>query len=479
MKKPAMTPKLIGGWFAAALALAPQVALAAAPAAPPAPAPPAKPNIVIFIADDLTWHDVACFGGPTGAKTPNLDRLASQGVKLTGFFSSAAVCSPTRQALLTGLYPVRNGAYPNHSQVKPGTRSLPFHLKELGYRSARVGKSHFGPPASFPFDEILPDKPAAMKRFMRAEAGRPFCLYIASNEPHGPWTKGDKSAYGDPAALELPPYLIDTPETRRDLPAYYAEVTEMDRQVGEVMELLAASGREQDTLMMFFSEQGHAVPSGKWTCYDPGIRVAAIARWPGHIPPGSQNPALVQYVDVLPTLVAAAGGDPAQLDAGCPDANGGRGLDGRSFLAVLSGKTTRHRDCVFSQHTARGIINGPAAYGTRAVRDARWKLIVNLHPEEEFSNIISQGPLLESWRAKGRAGDALAGKLAARYTRRPALELYDLQNDPWELTDVAGQAEHAATLTRLRGELDAWMKQQGDLGDVTERAAHTRQPGKR
>ena len=445
-----------------------------------------KPNIVIFIADDLSWHDVACFGGPTDAKTPNLDRLASEGLKLTGFFSPASVCAPVRQALLTGLYPVRSGAYPNHSHVKPGTKSLPYYLRSLGYRTACVGKTHFGPPASYPFDRMLPmtgesgtDKgedagdgeidTAAMERFVRADAARPFCVYVATHEPHGPWTKGNASAY-DPAKLKIPPYLVDTPETRRGLAAYYAEVTCMDTEVGDVLRMLERTGHTQDTLFLFFSEQGSSVPQGKWTCYDVGIRVAAIARWPGKIKPGSESAAMVQYVDVLATLIEAAGGQPPAAPAT---------IDGRSFLGVLLGQVDRHRDCVFAQHTARGIIKGPAAYGTRAVRDTRWKLIVNLEPEAEFSNAISDGALLQSWRRKGEAGDAFARAQAARYTKRPAVELYDLQADPWELTNVAEKPENAETVARLRARLDAWMKQQGDQGDKTEREANEHQAGRR
>ncbi|MCE9612293.1 MAG: sulfatase [Chthoniobacter sp.] len=451
----------------------------------------AKPNFVIFIADDLTWHDVACFGGRTDARTPNLDRLAGEGMKLTGFFSPAAVCSPTRQALLTGMYPIRNGAYPNHAHVRAGTRSLPHHLKPLGYRTACVGKTHFGPPASYPFDKMLPmsgEKPGgkgeeagdgeidtvAMEQFIKADPAQPYCLYIATHEPHGPWTKGDKSAYV-PAKLKLPPYLVDTRETRNELAAYYAEVTCMDTEVGDVLRLLERTGHTQDTLFLFVSEQGSSVPQSKWTCYDPGIRVAAIARWPGKIKPGTTNPALVQYVDILPTLIAAAGGDPARLDTGCPDATGNRGFDGRSFLDVLLGRTEHLRDYVFAEHTALGIIKGPPAYGTRAVRDTRWKMIVNLEPDAEFRNAISNGGILQSWRQKGDAGDAFARQQAARYTKRPATELYDLQADPWELTNVAEKLENAETVARLRVQLDAWMKQQGDEGDKTEREAKQHQ----
>ena len=444
-----------------------------------------KPNIVIFIADDLSWHDVACFSGPTSARTPHIDQFARQGMKLTGFFSPASVCSPTRQALLTGLYPVRSGAYPNHAVVRPGTKSLPTHLGSLGYRTAVVGKQHYGPAASYPFDEELSLRDesngggrlplAQMEKFVRADRDRPFCLYIATKEPHGPHTLGDQSAY-DPDTLIVPPYLVDTPETRRGLAAYYAEVTYMDAQFGAVLRMLAETGHaDDDTLVLFFSEQGNSLPHGKWTCYDVGIRVAAIARWPGVIPPGTENRSLVQYVDMAPTLLAAAGADPAASDTGCPDAHGARGFDGRNFLDVLTGKTQAFRDVIFAQHTARGINRGPEAYGTRAVRDSRYKLIVNLEPEEEFAGAAIGGKEFASWQQKAEAGDAFARTQVARYLRRPATELYDLETDPWELTDLADQPAHAATIERLRGHLETWMEQQGDRGDATEREAHLHQ----
>ncbi|HEX3134661.1 MAG TPA: sulfatase-like hydrolase/transferase, partial [Planctomycetota bacterium] len=156
------------------------------------------------------------------------------------------------------------------------------------------------------------------------------------------------------------------------------------------------TGAASNTLVLFFSEQGSSVPHGKWTFYDPGIRVAAIARWPSHIAPGSTNPALTQYVDVLPTLVAAAGGDPTTIDPGCPDTDGHTAIDGRSFLAVLQGKTTTLRDLVFAEHTTRGIIKGSEAYASRAVCDGRWKLILNLHADSLFHNDISDNAILRS-----------------------------------------------------------------------------------
>lgn len=453
------------------------------------------PNIVIFIADDLSWHDVGCFGGPTDAKTPNLDKLAGQGMKLTRFYSPAAVCSPTRQALLTGMYPVRNGAYPNHAVVRDGVRSLPGHLKALGYYSGCLGKTHFGPRSSFPFGAFSgmigenDDKGgggedagdgdldvASLEKFIAGAKDKPFFAYIATHEPHSPWNKGPKDRF-DAAKVKIPPYMVDTPATRRSLADYYAEVALMDEQVGAVMQVLEKTGHANDTLFFFFSEQGSSLPHGKWTLYDPGIRVAAIARWPGQIKAGSASAALMQYVDVAPTVLAAAGADPAKIDTGCPDTTGSHAFDGRSFLEVLQGKSDKLREVVFAQHTTRGIIHGADLYASRAVFDGRWKLILNLHSDALFQNVSSNGAVIRSWAAKGKGGDAFAAAQAARYTKRPAVELYDLQKDPWELNDVAASAENTEVVSRLRGQLEAWMKQQGDKGDETEREAFRHQGG--
>jgi uncharacterized sulfatase len=468
----------------AALLLAPLAALYAAE--------PVKPNIVIFIADDLSWYDVACFGGPTSAKTPNVDRLAGEGMKLMNFYSPAAVCAPVRQALLTGLYPVRNGAYPNHSHIKPGTKSLPHHLKPLGYRTACIGKTHFGPPESFPFDllEIARnDKTAKKEKGGGDEADdgeinlnafekfttkdeQPFCAYLATHEPHGPFTKGDPFAH-DPKSFVLPPYLPDTEVTRKQLQGYYAEINVLDQQVGEVMKILQRTGKAANTLLLFVSEQGNGFPFSKWTLYNPGIRVAAIARWPGHIKPGSTSVALVQYVDVLPTILAAAGADPDAIDTGCPDATGNKGFDGRSFLDVLLGQREKLRDYVFAENTMLGVIGIESPYASRMVGDGRWKLIVNFHASAPFPH--AGFGLGKNWKMEGERGNAFAATQLARFTKRPANELYDLQNDPWELKNVADKPENKETITRLRAQLDAWMKQQGDEGAKTEQEAYEHQ----
>ena len=439
-------------------------------------APAAKPNIVVMIADDLTYHDLGSWGNKD-VRTPNLDRLAAQGMRLTKCYTPAAVCSPARQSLYTGLFPVRSGAYPNHSVVRPGVKSLPHYLKPLGYRVGLVGKKHFGPAENYSFEYPERGASAAQEEnentenaldygaatgFINRDKEQPYCLVVAPHEPHSPWNQGDASTY-KPEQLKLAPYLVDTPVTRRALSRYYGEVTELDRQVGVVMDAVEKSGQADNTLFLFVSEQGSSLPFGKWTLYDAGIRTATIARWPAKIKAGTTSAALCQYVDFLPTFIEMAGGQPSTTD-----------LDGRSILQVLVGASAKARDFVFAEQTSRGIIAGPEAYGIRAVADERWKYILNLNPDATFQNTQTNSPQFQSWLQKGEA-DAFAREQARRYQHRPAVELYDLRNDPFEMKNLAEQPEQKQNLARLRAALDAWMKQQGDQGVKTEMEAQEHQ----
>jgi len=436
-----------------------------------------KPNFVIIIADDLSRHDIGCYGNKD-VRTPNLDKLASQGLKFNRFYSPAAICAPMRQALYTGIYPVKNGAYPNHSHVKPDIKSIPRYLRPLGYRVGLVGKTHFGPAECFPFEYPKSRKKAANAagkepgdegpelpldfeaagEFMSRDKAQPFCLVVASHEPHCPWTLGDSSVYRQDK-LWVPPYLADTPATRADLAKYYAEVAVLDSEVGEVMRLIDKHGLAENTLFIFLSEQGSMVPFSKCTLYEAGIHAGVIARWPGRIKSGRESAALLSYVDILPTLIEAAGGTAPAV------------IDGKSFLGVLTGDTDKGDEHVFAEQTSRGLITAPhQLFGIRCVRDNRYKLILNLNPENEMQGASSE--TAKSWLKSEKES---VRELGRRYLKRPPLELYDLDEDQWEMNNLADDPAHAETVKKLRGVLDAWMKQQGDLGAETEAAALSRQ----
>jgi uncharacterized sulfatase len=184
---------------------------------------------------------------------------------------------------------------------------------------------------------------------------------------------------------------------------------------------------------------------------------------------------MVQYVDVVPTLIEAAGGDPTKVDTGRPGApDGGNGFDGRSFLAVLEGKANKLRDYVFGQHTTRGIINGTPCYPVRSVRSRTHKYIINPSHEATFTNAATKGAIWESWIESAKT-DAHAAARVKAYQHRPAEELYDLTRDPYEMKNLADDPELAGIKADLRKQLLAWMKQQGDEGNATEMKARERQ----
>ena len=425
----------------------------------------AQPNIVFIIADDCTFRDIGCYGGQ--AKTPHIDKLATQGLRFTRCFQAAPMCSPTRHNIYTGLYPVKSGAWPNHTRTYPHVKSIVHHLRPLGYRVTQTGKTHINPRTVFPFENFGGGKNPDMKYIDRlfaetAKGGKPFCLFACSNEPHSPWNKGDASKY-PPAKVKLPPYIVDTPRMRKDFSDYLAEITYYDSQVGEIVGLLDRHGLADNTLVMVVSEQGNGFPFAKWTCYDHGLQSAMIVRWPGKVKAGAVTDAMVEYVDVTPTFIDAASGQAV------------KGLDGKSFLPVLRGETQTHKQHVFGIMTTRGIINGTDAFAIRSVRGTRYKLILNLNHESKFTNACTQSPAFQSMVVKAAAGDATAKRLVHAYHHRPAAELFDMKTDPLEMTNLAGQTDLKKVETSLRAKLAAWMKAQGDEGVATELKANERQ----
>ncbi|MHC4528748.1 MAG: sulfatase/phosphatase domain-containing protein, partial [Planctomycetota bacterium] len=286
--------------------------------------------------------------------------------------------------------------------------------------------------------------------------------------PHLPWTKGTAQDY-DPEKLTVHPYMVDTVETRDGLARYYAEITFLDAQIARCMGLVDQSGTGDNTMFVFTSEQGSAFTHCKWTLYDSGIRTAFIARWPKRIKAGSVTDAMVQYVDVAPALIELAGGKPIH------------GLDGLSFSPVLLGQKGAHRDVTYGVHTTRGIHNGSDCYPIRSIRTATHKYIMNLNHKVEFSNNVTtrdNGRYWKSWLEKAKTDPDAAAKVQM-YVQRPAEELYDLEKDPYEMNNLAGDPKYRRLMDSLRKQLLAWMGQQGDKGIETEMQAFERQGRKK
>lgn len=425
----------------------------------------AQPNIVFIIADDCTYWDLEAYGGQ--AHTPNLVKLSQQGMQFSRCFQAAPMCSPTRHNIYTGLYPVKSGAYPNHTYVKQGIKSVAHYLGDAGYRVALSGKRHINPPTAFPFEysskKNNPDVEKIDSLMSECKSSNtPFCLFACSNEPHTPWNLGDPSQY-DSEEVELPEFYVDTPETRAGFVKYLAEITYFDQQVGEILGLLEKHSLAENTLVMVVSEQGNSLPFAKWTCYDAGLQSGMIVRWPGVVTPSSKSDAMVEYVDILPTFLEAC-------HVKIP-----RSLDGKSFMKVLTGKRNVHKDYSYSLMTTRGIINGSEHYGIRSIRSGEFRYIVNLTPDVPFQNVVMNGDIWKSWLSVAESGDKRAQEITSRYMNRPLEELYRIGDAPFEWKNLANDPEFADVKSELRDQLENWMREQGDLGQETEMSALSRQ----
>ncbi|MFL2922299.1 MAG: sulfatase [Limisphaerales bacterium] len=431
-----------------------------------------RPNFLIIMADDCTYNDLPVYGGKN-ALTPNIDRLASQGLVFDRAYLTSAMCQPCRAELYTGQFPMRNGCAWNHSASRPGTTSMPYHLSSQGYRVGLAGKVHVKPKASFPFETVAGFDPNCVRNptrdhdlngleaFINKDSKQPFCLVVALVEPHVPWVMGDASIY-PPEKIQLPANIADTQRTRSDFGRYLAEITYMDGQVGEILRSLEHSGKAKDTIVFFTSEQGSQFPGCKWTNWDTGLHTALIARWPGKITAGQRTPAMVQYADVLPTIMELAGGVSEE-----------KGFDGTSFHKVLSGLEKSHRSFVFGMHN--NVPEGPP-YPIRSVFDGEYHYIRNLEPNEIYIEKHLMGsngdgklnnPYWATW-VFASSDDEATYELVKRYTRRPAETLYHTAEDPFEMKNLINQDNLSDIQGRLASELDVWMKTQGDPGSAQD-----------
>ncbi len=422
-------------------------------------------NIVVIIADDLARNELGCYGGKN-VRTPNIDRLAQEGVRFDRMFSSTTMSFPTRASLYTGLYPVRNGVYKNHQSTRPNVKSVVHYLGALGYRVGLTGKTHVRPESVYPFESVEGFEPNCVSRkadyhtagiveFMTREASQPFCLFVGSTHPHAPWTVGDPSKF-NPAGVVLPPHFVDNRETRIAFTRYLAEIEELDRQVGDILQAIREADKEKETMVIFSGEQGPQFPGGKWTSWDYGQKSGFIIRTPENYLAGTVSNALLQYEDLLPTLIGYAGGK-------VPGA-----LEGKSFLPLLEGKKSTHRKWVYGIHN-----NFPEGrpYPIRSIRNDQYKLIVNFLHETNYHEKHLMGTGKENyWNTwvRDAGSNPVAQKWVGRFLTRPRYELYDTEKDPWELNNLAADPALLPVIRKLEKELRAWMKWQGDPGEALD-----------
>jgi uncharacterized sulfatase len=425
--------------------------------------PAQPPDIVVFLSDDLSQLDVSPYNA-RGMATPQLQSLAEAGMTFERAYVASPSCAPSRAALLTGLMPARNGAEANHSRPASGLRKWPSWFHELGYETAAFGKvSHYQQAKDYGFGTWGNDgfhdhggMAAAVAFLAGRDRRRPLCLMVGTNWPHVPWPE----EHGiDPAGVSLPAGSIDTPETRHWRARYAAAVARADEHLG-IIRKAAAEHLGRDTVFVFSSDHGAQWPFAKWNLYEAGIAVPLIIASPGRVKPGTRSAAMVQWTDLLPTLLEAAGGKPPG------------GIDGLSFLPVLTGQRETHRERIFAVHSGDNRMN---VYPARSLRRGHWKYIRNLHPDYAFTTHIDlaagrlgQRSFFASWEAAAQR-DPVAAAILKRYHGRPAEELYDLASDPHEQRNLSGQAEHAGMLRSLGGELSAWLQSQGDKGTTFAR----------
>lgn len=451
-----MNKALLGGLLTLGLTGANHASAHAAPT----PSLPKKPNLVFFIADDLSLRSSSVYGSPD-VRTPNMERLSKAGMTFNQAFVASPACAPSRAAFLSGLMPARNGSEANQTRPRPNIKLLPAYLHEQGYEVVSFGKvGHYDQTKDFGFDIVrntgYHDDVAigeAVKWLNARTSKKPLAFFVGTNWPHVPWPENSEGQ--DPAKVKLPPTLFDTPETRNMRARYYAAVARFDRELGQVYDASQAK-LGKNTLFLHSSDHGAQWPFGKWNLYDEGIHTPLIASWPGVIKAGSRSDAMVNWVDILPTFIEAAGGKAPTT------------LDGRSFLPVLRGQSTKGRDRIFTTHSGDGNFN---VYPIRSVRTAKWKYIRNLHPEFVYGTHIDRNServpsfYWNTWK-EAAPTNPQAAAILKRYRERPAEELYDLEADPYEQFNLAGKPQYASTQQELSRELDEWMKAQGDKETV-------------
>ena len=428
---------------------------------------PAKPNILLILSDDHTAEITGCYGNPT-IRTPNIDRFAGEGMRFTRFFCSAPQCVPSRTAFLTGRSPVaaRMGRFT--SPLPPDVVTLPellrsqagyftgicrrqFHLDGApGPNSRAVYEKHQLQTFDRRVDYLDRASPPGMTErrinefFDRRPKDKPFFLWVNFNDPHFPWDNIPNGV--DAKKLRVPAFLPDLPGVREDLRRYYDEVERMDGEFQLVLDTVRKRAGLDNTLVLFAGDNGFPFPHGKGTLYDPGLNVPFIMRWPGKIKPGTVCDDLISGEDYTPTMLEAAGVKPVQE------------MSGVSFLNRLLGRPYTARNHVFAQRVTHG--SRPYQEGTtthtfdlsRMARSKRYKLIYNCTPQQQYSPVDSYNEA--SWREMSE--ENAWGRLEPRFSRayfphaRPVFELYDVETDPAEMTNLAGRPELASVERELK-----------------------------
>jgi arylsulfatase A-like enzyme len=426
-----------------------------------------RPNFILMIADDMAVEDCGAMGHPH-IQTPNLDRLASQGVVFDRAFLTCSSCSPSRSSIITCKYPHQTDAEQLHWPLPDEQVTFVELLRGQGYYTAASGKWHLGNPAKDAFDMVqeassvsfqLPSDATATDSPVMADANnasgcagwvqtlenapddKPFFLWLAALDPHRDYLPGIIRNPHHPDDVVLPPFIPDTPEVRADFALYYDEISRLDSYVGAVLDALDASGRASNTYVIFISDNGRPFPRCKTTVLDSGIQTPMFIRCPDGANAGQRSEALVSSIDIGMTLLELAG---VQADPG---------MMGRSFGGLLDNPQQTHRDAVFAEHNWHDY----DAY-QRAVRTKQYKYIRNFDADLTLSPPADavRSPTYRAMQELRDANQLTQFQQQCFVAPRSQEELYDLSADPYELVNLADSAEMAETLALHRRLLDQW-----------------------
>lgn len=406
---------------------------------------PETPNIIFYLADDQDKYDYGCYGNDK-IHTPAVDRLAQEGLVFENAFTGQAICAPSRSQLYTGNYPLKNGCFINHIKTKDDQISVATYMRELGYEVILAGKSHVGPKSVFKWDhEWKPVKTEGVPRpylpldeiqkyFQSAE--KPFCMFITSDYPHGPYFDVEGKTADD---FKFYPFNQKDKENLgsiKRMAGYYRSIEEDNMQLEKILSWVDAY-LDKNTMFIYSADHGR---TGKFTLYDRGLNVPFVVRWPGVVTPNTRSDVMVHYTDVLPTFMEMAGGKAPQ------------NIDGNSFIKTLKGDNKQINDYVYGVQSNQNIQQA-AVFPSRTVRSMKYKYIRNFNSIEVVENNYVDNPHVNAFLQRG----------AEKFKHIPFEELYDIENDPWEQVNLAGDPEYGKIKKDLIAALYSWMGEQGDF----------------
>lgn len=414
-----------------------------------------KPNIVLFLADDVSWNDFGCYGNKD-VKTPNIDRLAGKGIRFTNFFLTASSCSPSRNSIITGRYPHNTGAAELHTEPPVDMISFPEILKKHGHYTAQAGKFHMGEYARRGFDLICENEKLNgdggedqwIQIIQNRPKNQPFMFWFASYDAHRTWGPNEFSGIHPAGDLTPPFYLVNAPGTKDDLAKYYDEIARLDHYIGLVVDELRKQNVLENTVILVMADNGRPFPHSKTRVNDRGMKTPFVISWPKGI--GSPNEictSLVSSIDIAPTLLELA-------EADVPGS-----FQGRSFKKLLSHPGQSFRNYVFAEHNWHDY-----EAHERMVRTKDYLYILNSRPQfPNFGPLDAVGsPSFKELSDLKNSGKLTAAQAEIFIAPRPAEEFYNNNEDPDQLTNLADIPEYQQRLTDIRQVLNVWMNDTGD-----------------